>query len=260
MKRYTRAIPGFTSRTLFHGTTLNICLRGKVHRAPQLSSKRVDYHDFVFRDGKLVGEFEQMYREVEEIPWHQDEQTDWVDVRLSIELLREFAPFSEVHDLGCGLGYYLSLLHERLGNSSCKAYGYDISSTACEKARAIFPDFVFRQMDLTAAPSAAPQEAASATDAKRLFAIRGTLWYVFPHISNVVDTIANRMTGSDHLLVVQNFPPPHTTFVGKEVIPDPAALVRHFSSHFRPVRTVWYEDTIKAANDNWFIGYFTLRR
>ena len=31
-----------------------------------------DYHDFVFQEGKLVGEFEQMYRKSAQVPWHQD--------------------------------------------------------------------------------------------------------------------------------------------------------------------------------------------
>ena len=33
-----------------------------------------DYHDYVFRDGKLVGEFEAIYQNSEGVPWHQDEQ------------------------------------------------------------------------------------------------------------------------------------------------------------------------------------------
>ena len=89
--------------------------------------------------------------------------------------------------------------------------------------------------------------------------IRGTLWYVFPTLATVIENIANRMHNPDRLLVVQNFPPLHNAFIGKDVLPDPLALVEHFSSHFVVDRHMWYEDRMKAANDNWFIGLFSLK-
>jgi hypothetical protein len=64
-----------------------------------------DDHDYVFREGKLIGDFEAMYRNREETPWHQDKQESWIDVRLTRETLRGFKPFGEIHDLGCGLGH-----------------------------------------------------------------------------------------------------------------------------------------------------------
>lgn len=50
-------------------------------------SHSTDYHDYVFRDGKLVGEFEDMYKNSSKVPWHQDEQANWIDVRLTREIL-----------------------------------------------------------------------------------------------------------------------------------------------------------------------------
>jgi hypothetical protein len=61
-----------------------------------------DYHDFVIKDGRLVGEFEQMYVKSSDIPWHQDEQEDWLDVRLTVQLLEEYAPFDYICDFGYG--------------------------------------------------------------------------------------------------------------------------------------------------------------
>ena len=31
------------------------------------------YQDYVIKDGTLIGNFEEMYHESSEIPWHQDE-------------------------------------------------------------------------------------------------------------------------------------------------------------------------------------------
>ena len=116
-----------------------------------------DYHDYVFLDGKLVGEFEAMYRNSEIVPWHQDQQDNWIDVRLTGELLRDIGPFDEIHDLGCGLGHYLSLMGERVGTGNCQCFGYDISETACIKAKQKFPYFQFMKLDLTAPSSHKPQ-------------------------------------------------------------------------------------------------------
>lgn len=215
-----------------------------------------DYHDYVFRDGKLIAEFEAMYRYSLGVPWHQDEQDDWIDVRLTVEMLRGIGPFDEIHDLGCDLGYYLALMHRSLGATGCRGFGYDIAGTACAKAKGAFPGFNFQMLDLTSVPR--NSLANRKLESRRLFIIRGTLWYVFPHIAQVVRTIRSLMVAGDRLLVVQNFPPLDGAFIGKDVIPNHVALMRHFAAHFVTVRHLWCQDTIKAANDNWFIGLFTL--
>lgn len=66
------------------------------------------------------------------------------------------------------------------------------------------------------------------------------------------------MSDGDKLLVVQNFPPLAGPFIGQDVIPNHHALIEHFAAAFLPVRHIWYEDTLKAANDNWFIGLFSI--
>jgi hypothetical protein len=48
-----------------------------------------DYDDCVFRDGKLIGEFEAMYRYSDGAPWHQDKQDDWIDVCLTVYLSKD---------------------------------------------------------------------------------------------------------------------------------------------------------------------------
>jgi len=122
-----------------------------------VNSNSKDYHDYVFRDGKLVDEFEAMYVHSEAVPWHQDEQANWVDIRLTGELLSDIGPFDEIHDLGCGLGHYLGFIGERVGAGNCQCFGYDISETACRKAKQQFPNFQFMTLDLTAPTSHKPQ-------------------------------------------------------------------------------------------------------
>lgn len=224
-------------------------------------NKSHDYHDYVFRDGQLVGEFEQMYRNSATVPWHQDEQADWMDVRLTKEMIRDIGErLDEIHDLGCGTGHYLNLIATEFLTSHGKGFGYDISQTAQHKAAAAFPQFTFSVLDLT---NPAPTDRGSAgadsgnQQARRLFMIRGTLWYVYPHLRTVIDNIERMMTDNDRLLVVQNFPPLDSHFIGKDVIPNHLALIDHFSRLFTLDRHIWYEDRFETSNDNWFIGLFS---
>ena len=87
--------------------------------------------------------------------------------------------------------------------------------------------------------------------------LRGTLWYVVPKLEVVIENIHALMRSTDKFLVVQNFPPLGSSFIGKDVLPDHHALIKHMSRYFIPIRHIWYEDTLKTANDNWFIGLFS---
>lgn len=81
---------------------------------------------------------------------------------------------------------------------------------------------------------------------------------MFLKLDIVIHTIRGLMSDGDKLLVVQNFPPLSGSFIGKVVIANHHALIKHFSSVFLPVRHIWCEDTLKSANDNWFIGLFSI--
>ncbi|WP_162653336.1 class I SAM-dependent methyltransferase [Lentilitoribacter sp. Alg239-R112] len=221
-----------------------------------MSERSKDYHDYVFRNGKLVGEFDAMYENSAKTPWNQDQQEDWFDVRVTKEFLHDLIPFSEIHDMGCGTGHYLELSRKNLGDTECKLVGYDISLNATKKAKALFPDNTYIVADLTGDEPISNDLMSSTQSSQRLFIIRGTLWYVFPKLDNVVKNICGLMKSNDLLLIVQNFPPLSNNFIGKEVIPNHLAIVDNFEPFFHLVRHMWYENTQKSANDNWFIGLF----
>ena len=94
----------------------------------EINSK--DYHDFVFKNGKLVGEFEQMYQKSEDIPWHQDKAILETECRIATTILSGRAPYRNILDVGCGLGY-LTNTFEKYSKS---VIGVDISETAIKKA------------------------------------------------------------------------------------------------------------------------------
>lgn len=213
-----------------------------------------DYHDFVIKDGRLIGEFEQMYRKVANAPWHQDKQENWIDVRLTVELLRGTGVIERVVDYGCGLGCYLDILVRQLGASV--GQGFDISETAVKKASHAYPQYEFQQADLTSADASRWLNITERTGIT-IHVIRGTLWYVFPKIERVVANLVSRMKHEDVLVVVQNFPPLGSNFVGKDVIPEPNALIQLFSTEsVKLENSIWYEKCQDNSNDSWFIGRF----
>jgi SAM-dependent methyltransferase len=211
-----------------------------------------DYHDYVIRDGKLIGEFDQMYRKSQDAPWHQDEQENWLDIRLTVELLKEYGPFDLISDLGSGYGYFLNQIAQFCGTDNSVLFGYDISKTACEKASSLFPNITFKEFDLMAEPTDYELEE-KRKRRKVLFMLRGTLWYVFPKMNNVVRNISTLVGRGEYFLVSQNFPPLSSNFVGKDVIPNPHNILDLFSGFFKTHKTIWLEDKISDGNDNWFI-------
>ena len=69
-----------------------------------------NYRDFVFKDGKLIGEFEQMYQKSEEVPWHQDKTAATWHGRIGsngIEAAFEQENIKTVLEAGGGYGYIL---------------------------------------------------------------------------------------------------------------------------------------------------------
>ncbi len=61
-----------------------------------------DYHDYVIKDGKFVGAFDEMYLHASD-PWHQDEaDRHWKAEEIAL-LLRSKHRYSRALDVGCGL-------------------------------------------------------------------------------------------------------------------------------------------------------------
>lgn len=95
----------------------------------QLSKKNkatLRYQDYVIKDGKFIGEFESMYQNVAEVPWHQDKTAYDLICEFDLTILRHFyskCKWRKILDVGCGLGYFTSRLKKNFFN--CKVVGCD---------------------------------------------------------------------------------------------------------------------------------------
>src|SRR5262245_45689912 len=101
--------------------------------------------DYVFRDGEFLGDFEGLYRAVDD-PWSQSahEHVEASRRLLAVawcERLRAEVPGRppRVLELGCGLGHMTARLHA-LGFD---VVGVDAASAAVERARRLHPESTF---------------------------------------------------------------------------------------------------------------------
>ncbi|MBS1636133.1 MAG: methyltransferase domain-containing protein [Bacteroidetes bacterium] len=103
-----------------------------------MTTPKKTYHDYVIKDGKFIGKFEDMYRHFED-PWMQSQQPNRYSRQVAIMNMKRYGIRSVV-EYGCGLGYYADWIHRETG-IVCQSI--DISKTAIKKAKAKFPHLDF---------------------------------------------------------------------------------------------------------------------
>lgn len=141
----------------------------------------MDYHDYIFRDGKFIGAFDDMYNDVGD-PWIQTEQ-DFENIattsRLVFWLKKE--KIRSAHSLGCGTGLHLNWLSKQCERVSFS--GSDISSAAITQAQSNFTHIPFNQGSLS-------NFAEEPSDSEAII-VREVLWYAEPEWQNFV-TLARK--------------------------------------------------------------------
>lgn len=208
-----------------------------------------DYHDFVFSGGKLVGEFDQMYKKSSAVPWHQDQVEKHLDARVAKEMLLSYAPFESVLEIGSGLGYFANFVLPVLGSEHFLAT--DISQTAVDKGSKLFPQIDFKVFDIAGPINST--KVPGITDRRfSLVIVRACFWYLFPALETVVNNLTSLVSPGGTIFVSQNFPPLDSPFIGKEVLPSPDALIEKFLPYFTTLaRNDLSIDSLGKGNDNW---------
>lgn len=105
--------------------------------------KKKSYHDYVIKDGKFIGKFDEMYKAYDD-PWMQSQQPNRYSRQMAIMNIKRYG-IKSIVEYGCGLGYYADWIYKETG-IVCKSI--DISETAIKKAKQKFPLLDFEVGDI----------------------------------------------------------------------------------------------------------------
>ena len=181
-----------------------------------------DYRDYVIKDGRFIGEFEQMYRNIDD-PWGTVENVGSLKNNLLLALI---AHINSVHQIdralhaGCALGALTARLKKTLGESS-QVWGCDISETAINKATASYPGIDFLVHDL-----ADIQSVSFPKGSLDLIVMAETMWYVLPWLAEIMAYFHALLQPGGHLVLQQYFLPPGQQTYGNEIVSTPEDLLK----------------------------------
>jgi ubiquinone/menaquinone biosynthesis C-methylase UbiE len=189
-----------------------------------------DYHDYVIKDGRFVGAFDEMYRRCDD-PWDQDaDPTLAQDIALAI--LGRHA-VGRLLDLGCGKGQFSSRLKQA---TRATVTAVDISPTAIAVARQRFPDIEF-------SVGAVPPLTQFPDEGFDVVVCAELLWYVLPQLRLLFQEIARVLRPGGHCMVIQHFYQPGSQQYGNEFMQTPEDLIAML-----PFRMVSRVDVDRSTN------------
>lgn len=152
--------------------------------------KSGDYHDYVIKNGKLIGRFEEMYRVCED-PWPETE----VDLEAnpcstrSREILAAHG-YKSVLSIGSGKGLHLNWLRKSCPDT--RFFGCDVSETAVEHSKARYP-----QLEVEVGGPLAVLDGSRTYD---LVIFREVVWYVLSEWETICRRLKEAYTGTSVLV------------------------------------------------------------
>ena len=197
--------------------------------------KSSDYHDYVIKNGRFVGEFEEMYKYSDDIPWHQDKTACLIFSELDFLVLKCFSSdrnFSTIAEVGCGLGFFVNRLLSILPDSQIT--GFDISQTAINSAKERNPDMLFYCRDILQDNFAEFSKQFQLVIAKDFF------WYVLDHLDIFLANLSD--LSSKYIYFAQSFPD-EDQFLGSDIFPNATALERYLCNSFDLVYSLIEKDS-----------------
>lgn len=179
-----------------------------------------DYRDYVIKDGKFIGAFEEMYQNIEDPWYHRDATALQYDLALLlIERHKICSNGGEVLDLGCGKGAFTSRLKASISKANILAI--DISPTAIKKAETIHGKngIVYQVMDLQ-------KKYDKINGEYDLIIMSQLMWYILPLFEDIVHHLSKKLTDDGYFLINQTFYKPEDQKYGEEIVSTVEDMLR----------------------------------
>ncbi|MBT6488344.1 MAG: class I SAM-dependent methyltransferase [Deltaproteobacteria bacterium] len=208
------------------------------------------YQEFVFRDGRFIGDFENMYKQASEVPWHQDVLAHHFYVDLDILILKEMRrrfAFRTVADVAAGLGHVTDRIHRevlmgQIGAEPGEISGFELSSTAVNQASKLFPHLNFSCLNVL---EELPKALVESFD---LVTVKDCLWYVLGDLPTFWKNLC-RMSRR-FVFVSQTFPS-DPVFVGQDVYPNAASLLEDAVNRgFKVIHAICEQDSAHGDRES----------
>lgn len=200
------------------------------------------YQDYVIRDGRLVGEFEQMYRDFPD-PWHELTSEEFAsDKAAGLNLLARLKArhgVKRVVEIGCGFGHYSA----RIAALGLTTVGLDISATAIERARNLHSSVDFRVGTL--------EDYATLSKLRPDVLVMAEItWYVLDHLSTFLEFTRANLSNT-YILHLLNTYPPGVQEYGVDFFTDLAGIKKFFGMEYLEAGEVKFEE---GGTRTWFLG------
>jgi len=180
-----------------------------------LIEDKSDYHEYVIKDGKFVGEFEEMYQKCKN-PWPETEHDlDNNPVSSYTPSIISQQGFIKIFSLGIGSGLHAAWLKKKVPEISIE--GCDISETALKYCHKYHPEVRTYHMDVNAF--------IKKTIDFDLVILREILWYILPSWKNLMYSLAQKYEGKHILIEITCYD--NQTY-GREFFDGPEDIIKKF--------------------------------
>lgn len=198
------------------------------------------YNDFVFKDGKMIGEFEAMYRECTD-PWGQSTSEDLNNTErfIAINSIKR-NECKTLLDIGCGLGHFTNIISQQ----GVKTIGVDVSETAIRKARTFYPNLRFEKWDVKSLKN----WGGATPDAILMYEIT---WYIIDDLRGNLDQFKQLFEGCLIFHFLSCYPPGEQKYA-KEIFTDLNGIKSFFDMDYLEWGEIWKRDS--GARMTYFIG------
>lgn len=180
-----------------------------------------NYRDYVIKDGRFIGEFEEMYKNIED-PWCIGDATE-IQYDLVLYLLDRHTvclKSGSILDIGCGKGAFTYRIKK--ARPYCDIMGVDISETAIIKARNLYQSegIDFRTIDVE-------KEYRNILRKYDLIILSQIVWYILPHLEEIIlYLLKSGLKKNGYLLINQAFYKPDEQTYGKGILSTIEDLIR----------------------------------
>lgn len=172
-----------------------------------------NYRDYVIKDGKFIGAFEEMYQNIED-PWNHGSATA-IQYDIILLLLRRYnigKDREKILDLGCGKGAFTARMKKQF--PVCSIMGVDISPTAIKYAKK-----TYGHLGIKFAPLDIQVQYLTINTRYDLVIMSQLIWYILPEIRGIMNhIIEDVLEDGGYLLISQAFYKPEEQTYGREII------------------------------------------